>query len=138
MAEMNNPADEISQAEKLRILAEDRRASTYFHQAQSSLDDLSGGRYGPVTKSQVVGASPVAYPRLPSDAPSNQMAMMPEEPPLGYRIDDQEPTGQPHELAKSLQASSTLGTGVDGVAPTSTSAGDAGGVGAQPKFRRRV
>ena len=54
------PIDEIPQSDRRRVLEEDRlarKASTYFAQAQASLDDTSGGRYGAVTKSTVTGSS---------------------------------------------------------------------------------
>jgi hypothetical protein len=97
---IGNPADEISQREKRRILAEDRqvRASTYLQQAQANVDEDRGGRYAAMEKpSTVIGTSPgPVYPQLPADSPANQAAMVPDEPlidgsgegsVLGYAID---------------------------------------------------
>jgi hypothetical protein len=100
---MNNPVD-ISQAERRRVLAndrkvaEERRHSTFLDHARASADDDRGGRFALSGSSvTVIGASPShEYPQQPSTAPSNQMAMMPDEPlidgrgegnVLGYEID---------------------------------------------------
>jgi hypothetical protein len=137
------PITEISQDERRRILEEDklaRKASTYFAQAQSSLNDDAGGRFGSVTKSSVTGSGPVVYPRLPADAPSNQLAMTPPEPAIGYDINAQEPTGEWFEIQKSLApsamaASKSDGVGDDRPAPVPHVSGS-GPV--TPQFRRRV
>jgi hypothetical protein len=89
--------DEISQAERRRVLANDRKVSTYRDAAQASIDDLCGGRYGAIGKPTVTGAAPISYPRLPSDAPSNQAAMIGDEPPLGIDVNAMEPVGEIHE-----------------------------------------
>jgi hypothetical protein len=57
-----NP-DEISQAEKRRILAEDRRSRTYHAAAQSFIDEDRGGRFSVLEKPVVSGL--VRYPKLP-------------------------------------------------------------------------
>jgi len=65
-----NGADEISQAERRRILAEDRRAKhTYYSVAQGSIDDDRGGRYAVTTPTSVVGAPPIQYPKQPEGSP---------------------------------------------------------------------
>jgi hypothetical protein len=97
---MNNPADEISQALRRQILANDRKVaeerklSSYLDHARSSIDDERGGRFAAVSPTRtVVGTSPVSYPRQPETSPANQMAMSPLEQPLGYSINDQEVVG---------------------------------------------
>jgi hypothetical protein len=105
---MNNPVD-ISQAERGRVLAndrkvaEERRHSTFLDHARASADDDRGGRFALSGSSvTVIGASPShEYPQQPSTAPSNQMAMMPDESRLGYSVNDQEPTGEAFEIAAS-------------------------------------
>lgn len=93
--------EEISQAERRRILAEDRM-STYHALAQSSIDDERGGRYAAASRpATFVGAGPVSYPKLPEDSPSNQLAKMPDEPSLGYSVDDQDPIGEAFEQEAS-------------------------------------
>jgi len=89
---MNGGADEISQAERRRIMADDRRARTYFGQAQHADDDL-GGRYAKVHSTTVVGSSPVSYPAQPSTSPWHHDPV-PDEPPLGYSVDAVEPVGE--------------------------------------------
>jgi hypothetical protein len=100
---MNNPADELSQAFKRKILAEDRdRLSTYRAHAEANADLELGGRYSKVTTVTVTGASPThQYPRLPLSAPSNQAMMVPDEPPLGIDINAMDPVGEAHEQKAS-------------------------------------
>jgi hypothetical protein len=93
-----NPADEISQREKRRILAEDRQVrTTYLHHAESSIDDDRGGRFAAIEKSAtVVGASPISYPQQPSNSPwsTDPIGL---EPPLGFSVEDHDPVGELHE-----------------------------------------
>ena len=89
-----NVADEISQAERRRIMADDRRAKTYFGQAQHADDDL-GGRYAKVHSTTVVGSSPISYPAQPATSPWHHDAC-PPEPPLGFSVEAKEPVGEPH------------------------------------------
>jgi hypothetical protein len=98
-------ADDVSQAERRRILSEERKAKTYLSEAQINTDLELGGRFAKLPKTTVVGASPgISYPRLPQDSPSNQMAMMPDEPSLGYSVETQEPTGEIWEQEASRGA----------------------------------
>jgi hypothetical protein len=94
---MHNPADMISQAEKRRILAEERRLSTYRAHAEANADLELGGRFAKVTTTTVTGASPISYPRQPADSPANQAALVGDERPLGYSVNDQECVGEFHE-----------------------------------------
>jgi hypothetical protein len=96
---VSNPADEISQAERRRVMLEERRGRTYQGHAIASADEDRGGRFAlsgnPAT---VTGSTPgPVYPQQPSTSPSNQLAMMPDEPlvdgrgegdRLGYCIDN--------------------------------------------------
>jgi hypothetical protein len=92
-----NPADEIPQSERRRILAEDRLArNTYFSHANDPELEL-GGRFSKVIKTTVTGASPVGmYPRQPAGSP---WACDPvgDEPPLGVSVEAMEPVGEVHE-----------------------------------------
>src|SRR5262245_53782591 len=99
-----NGADEISQAERRRIMADDRRAKTYFGQAQHADDDL-GGRYAKVHSTTVVGSSPISYPAQPATSPWHH-DVCPPEPPLGFSVDEKEPVGEPHERTPSATPSS--------------------------------
>jgi hypothetical protein len=99
---MNNPADEISQAIKRKILADRARLATYHAHGQAAIDDERQGRFAALSKATVVGTSPsIQYPRQPADSPANQFAMSPPEPPLGYSVNDQEPTGESWEQKAS-------------------------------------
>ena len=75
-AKAMNPADEISQAEKRRILANEQRLNTYRAHAEASIDDDRSGRFAVRKPATVIGASPISYPRLPQDAPANQAALV--------------------------------------------------------------
>ena len=86
---VNTEALSASMAEKRRILAEEQ-ISSYRAHAEANADLELGGRFARITKTTVVGAGPISYPKLPEDSPSNQMAMMPDEPLLGYSVNDQE------------------------------------------------
>jgi hypothetical protein len=99
-----NAADDISQGERRRIMAEDRRAKTYFGQAQHADDDL-GGRYAKVHSTTVVGSSAISYPAQPSTSPWHHDAC-PPEPPLGFSVEEMEPVGEPHERTASATKSS--------------------------------
>jgi hypothetical protein len=94
---MNHP--EISQSERRKVMENDRKImSSYLEHARASAEDDRQGRFGAINKTTVTGADPaVAVPRQPETAPSNQMAMMPDEPPLGYSVNDQEPVGEVFE-----------------------------------------
>ena len=98
---MSDKADDISQAERRRIMAEDRRAKTYFGQAQHTV----GGRYAKVHSTSVTGSSPTSYPAQPSTSPWHHDAC-PPEPPLGFSVEEMEPVGEPHERTASATSSS--------------------------------
>jgi hypothetical protein len=97
-----NKADEFSQAFKRKILAEDRdRLASYLDHANASADDLAGGRFAAVNKTTVTGASPISYPRLPANSPSNQAVMVGDEPSLGIDINAMDVVGEPHKQRAS-------------------------------------
>src|SRR6516164_3766724 len=102
---IGNPAAEISQREKRRILAENRqvRASTYLQQAQANIDEDRGGRYAAIEKpATVVGTGPgsISYPQQPSNSPwANDPIGL--EPPLGFSVEDHDPVGELYERGAS-------------------------------------
>ena len=105
---MNPEADEITQREKREVMRNDR-LNTYAAHAAASLEDDRGGRYSATGKAAtVVGSSPIAYPRLPKEAPANQAMRVPDEPSLGYSVESHEPVGEPHEVAESERAGATI------------------------------
>jgi hypothetical protein len=79
----------------LRKATEDRRASTYL--AMAIADSELPGRFGNVTKQNVVGTTPTpTYPQLPADSPA--AIAWPDAPdPLGYAIDEMPVIGEPFE-----------------------------------------
>lgn len=99
---IGNPADEISQSEKRRILAEDRQVrSTYMSHAESSIDDDRGGRFAAIEKSAtIVGASQISYPQQPEGSPWAR-DVIGDEPPLGYSVEDHDAVGERHERGAS-------------------------------------
>ena len=98
MADFNNTAN---QAERRKVLEEDKRAKTYMRQAEIDADlELGGGRFAKIITTTVTGSGPVSVPRLPSDNQSNQALMVGPEEPLGYDINAMDPVGEPHERAE--------------------------------------
>jgi hypothetical protein len=99
---IGNPADEISQREKRRILAEDRQVrSTYLQHAESAVDEDRGGRYAATGSSpRVIGASPISYPQQPTNSPWHHDPVG-DEPSLGYSVEDHDAVGERHERAGS-------------------------------------
>jgi hypothetical protein len=100
---MNNFADMFSQAERRRIIAEERRLSTYRAFAEANADLELGGRFAKLHPTSVVGASPNhQYPRQPLTSTANQAMMAGQtEAPLGFSVNDMEPVGEKHEVAAS-------------------------------------
>jgi hypothetical protein len=93
---MHNAADNVSQAEGRRIMAEERRGRTYMGQAQHMEPEL-GGRFAKVNTTTVTGATPGSvYPTQPANSPWNNDPC-PPEPSLGYSVEDQEPIGEMFE-----------------------------------------
>src|SRR5258708_40202925 len=108
---MTNP--DITQKEKRAILENDRlvRKGTYFGVAAADADMEKGGRYAALNKPSVTGADPsvAGYwgARYPAQPPNSPWAKdhYPPEPPLGFSVEDQAPTGEWHEVQKSLSSS---------------------------------
>jgi hypothetical protein len=94
-----------SLAERRKVIEEDRKASTYFAHAQADADLQLGGRFKAVHTTTFTGADPaVAVPRQPGTSPSNQFALMPEEPPLGFSVEAQDPVGEKFEVEALIAA----------------------------------
>jgi hypothetical protein len=130
--------DEISQSERRRVLANDRKVlSTYHAVAQGSIDDDRGGRFAVQKPTTVTGTGPISYPRLPSDSPSNQLAMTGQEMPLGYDINSMDCVGEFHERGDAAAPKVEV-AGIDG-GPTHE-IGTGSGVGSviRPKGLRRL
>jgi hypothetical protein len=93
-----NPADDILQSERRRILIEERRMRTYHGQAQASIGEDRGGRFAySGSSTSVVGSSPISYPAQPGCHSPWHYDACPPEPPLGFSVDEMEPVGEPFE-----------------------------------------
>lgn len=91
------PSDEVSQAERRRIMTEERRMRTYHGQATAGIEDDRGGRYAASGSSPTVtGSSPIRYPAQPAHSPWHHDPIG-TEPPLGYSVEAQEPVGEVFE-----------------------------------------
>jgi len=133
-------ADE--QAERRRVLMHDARlreqGSTFFVQTHSDV----GGRFAAVGAATVIGTT--AVPTYPAASTPFQSDPVGPEPPLGYRIDELEPsappslaqaTGEPIERAPSVSSLAEVERRDVG---SPLSLGDpTGGVPAQPRQQQR-
>jgi len=108
---------DITQKEKREILENDRKvrqASTYHSVAASSVDDERGGRYAHAGRSTtVVGSSPISYPAQPAQSPWHHDPA-PDEPPLGYSVEEMEPVGEVHERGPPASSTSLRDAAVSG------------------------
>jgi hypothetical protein len=116
--------------EREELLREAQLPTTYHHLA--GLDDDLGGRFR--VKETIAGEQAATqYPRQPEASPwaGDPVGL---EPPLGVEINAQEPTGEAHEIEKSLAAlpeAPTLAVSSTAVAVVKT------GNAANPKTKRR-
>ena len=118
---MNNSADEISQAEGRRIIAEERRGRTYQGHAIASANDERGGRFALSGKAtSVTGSRPASeYPRQPEHSPWHRDPLPPEPlidgrgegNVLGYEID--RPDGAPPGVESSSSSAAASADGAE-------------------------
>jgi hypothetical protein len=112
------------QAERRRVVRNDERVrngdtSTYLDHAHSDL----GGRFAVTERQTITGVVSPSPPPLPANSPWAGSDPVPDEPPLGYAIDETPPCGEPHEFESP--------TGVPPVSPpvaTDDPAAPSGGV----------
>jgi hypothetical protein len=92
-----------------------------------------GGRFAKTTPTNVIGSSPVSYPKLRT-GPWADQPMPPEEPPLGFSVEEVPVVGESWEVEASLDRNFGLQRSLAEGAPTSASDAssppDAVGVGA--------
>jgi hypothetical protein len=88
--------DQIDQAERKAVLENDRRvreqqqASTFHQHAQAQALDTAGGRFAQVNAATVIGAQPLPkYPQAGTPFQSDPVGI---EPPLGFSVNDLEPS----------------------------------------------
>jgi hypothetical protein len=77
------------QAERRRVLANDQRVNEQSGTFLSHTHMDERGRFAQVATAQIVGADPI--PKYPAAA-AHQRDPVPDEPGLGYRIDELEPS----------------------------------------------
>jgi hypothetical protein len=92
------------------------RRDTMFGRALAEQDTV-GGRFASVTKTRVIGGAS-DYPTLPASSPWSSNPV-PDEPGLGYRIDDHPAVGEAFEIEKNLHE-----TGEEGVVSSPHEASD--------------
>jgi hypothetical protein len=93
--------NDASQAERKRVLENDRKVSSYMAHATANVDEDRGGRYAATGSSPTVtGATPISYPTQPSHSPWHHDPIS-DEPPLGYSVEDHDAVGEQHERAGS-------------------------------------
>jgi len=86
-------AEDASQAERREVLRND----TYLSRAKADADlAAGGGRFAKEVATRVVGVP--RYPTLPATSPWAGDPV-PDEPPLGYSIDEMPIVGEPHEVS---------------------------------------
>jgi hypothetical protein len=90
------PAERREVFENKRV-ADERRASTYHQHAINEASE-AGGRFRTVNETTVIGAASLNYPAGPSWTHDPTGI----EPPLGVDVNELRPTGEPHEVIKSL------------------------------------
>jgi len=100
-------SDQEDQAERRRVLLQDddlrrqqqeqaRETGTYLSHTH---DDTSGGRFAATGVPHVIGSTGApTYPQLPSSSPWSGSDPVPQEPSLGYCVNDL----SPHELEPSI------------------------------------
>ena len=89
--------------ERRRHAGSTTQVTNYRDRAVNDLALEARGRHA--TKSNVVGAERVPlYPA--ASGPWNDPVQVPDEPPLGYAIDSQEPVGEVFEIEASLREAS--------------------------------
>ena len=72
-----------------RLLREQQKASTFHQHAQAQADELSQGRFRAIGTPSVTGATPI--PKYPA-AGAHQSDPVGIEPPLGFSVNDLEPS----------------------------------------------
>jgi hypothetical protein len=103
---MSGPSAKSEQAERRAIIKGDQAlrpgdsSPSTMHAMSRLSNDLEGRQSA---RDYVVGeAETVSYPSIPAGPWSSGYAQLPPEEPLGYSVNDLLPTGEPHELARSL------------------------------------
>jgi hypothetical protein len=95
--------NDTPQADRYAVLVNDKHAHKNTMLSHTHPAEEMGGRYAAEVHSTVVGRdNPI--PEYTHAAPWSETQLS-DEPPLGYAIDDQEPTGTHAEIQQSLENS---------------------------------
>jgi hypothetical protein len=94
-ARYGNPA---TMQEKKQTLEQDRTATTYFQRAQNERGQELG-RFSHLVKDLAITGLSQPHGGQPPDGYYGINSRLPDEPPLGYSIDQMEPIGGPPETA---------------------------------------
>jgi hypothetical protein len=108
----------VREAEHRRIL---REGSTFHQHAQSSVNDETGGRFAATGVPTVTGATPI--PKYPA-AGAHQSDPVGIEPPLGFSVNDLEPSALP--CAEATGAPAGAAAAAEHLPPGSAQLDDAG------------
>jgi hypothetical protein len=111
-------SSDLEMKERKALAGSTTSVTTYRDRAIADLGLEAQGRFAKGV--EVTGSKPaVLYPRQPPASPWSGDIPEGVEPPLGYSVEDLEPTGERFEIEESLAASST---GTSGAAEVSTDA----------------
>jgi hypothetical protein len=109
-----SPPEADEQRERREVLANDRRVreqqqkagSTYFQHAVNEADEPRGRFQDAGGTTTVIGATLTPkYPELPSTSPSHRDPV-PDEPPLGYAVDEMVPLETPSAVSSPAEPGS--------------------------------
>ena len=97
-----------------------REGLSYHSLVRSGADDERGGRFASVNKASVSRLEAATlYPRRPASQWGG-VDPIPDEPPLGYEIDQQEATGEIFEQEQSMRNASSRAASGEDAAPSSS------------------
>lgn len=83
-------------------MTNDLPKTTFASFAAAFADEDRRGRFKPETATHVIGSTPIPkYPELPASSPSHH-DVVPDEPPLGYSVDEMQPLGTAAEIQASI------------------------------------
>jgi hypothetical protein len=98
---MSDYHNEASQKQRADVLKNDRNNTLQFR-TSADLGLENTGRFA--KPFAVTGTEPSAqYPRLPPSSPWHDV-VVPDEPPLGFSVEDHEPCGEYGEVQASIEA----------------------------------
>jgi hypothetical protein len=89
--------------ERLQVHKDSMPKTTFSTFAEAFADEDRGGRFKPEQATHVIGTTPIPkYPELPASSPSHH-DVVPDEPPLGFSVDEMTPVGSQQEIQASIE-----------------------------------